>query len=175
MFYQLLSYVFINVRLRHELVKKHFTPINREIGSTACPIETLKGLQQALAAEKNKHPRQPTNALIIHGNGNLKINEDPGILALNPMKLILKGAQIVHESSIAGRLDDAMRVSNKWKIPSSRLVVSGKGDSACLEEHTVSTIEEALKITAPYRDNTSGKRYHMIFSVTKSEEMPAKT
>src|SRR3569832_1294265 len=104
-----LAYLFTSVREKHGLAKEHLTPINREIGSSSTPIKNRQELYTALLNEflhDSKH--RPTNALIIHGDGNLTINEDPGILRLNPMKLVLVGAQIVCESSSRARLFDEM-------------------------------------------------------------------
>jgi len=169
--FKLLAYFFTDMRQRHSLAKEHFTPINREIGSIAHPIGTIKELRQALAAEKNKPKHQPTNALIIHGDGNLAINEDPGILDLNPMKLILEGAQIVHRpsASLAGRLDEEMGRTGKWQVAASRVVTAANVDASFAEDHRVSSIEEALKATAPRRDWTSCKRYHMIFTIARPQ------
>lgn len=74
---------------------------------------TIAALQAALIIEKSKPKHQPINALIIRGDGHLEINEDPGILNLNPMKLILEVARIVHRPSAIGRLDDEMSRSDK--------------------------------------------------------------
>ncbi|OGN55623.1 MAG: hypothetical protein A3D96_00830 [Chlamydiae bacterium RIFCSPHIGHO2_12_FULL_44_59] len=171
--FKLLAYFFTDVRERHSLAKEHFTPVNREIGSAANPITTIEALREALTAERNKPKHQPTNALIIHGDGNLAINEDPGILGLNPMKLILEGARIVHKPSAAVRLDDAMWRTGKWQVAAVRVVTSANVDASAVNDHGVSSTEEALAVTAPRRDWTSCKRYHMIFSIASPQQVAA--
>lgn len=166
--FKLLAYFFTDMRARHSLAKEHFTPVNREIGTAAHPITTIEALRAALMAERNKPKHQPTNALIIHGDGNLAINEDPGILELNPMKLILEGARIVHRSSLIGTLDTAMLGSGKWQFAAMRVVTgAANADASVVKDHGVSSVKEALAVTAPRRDWTSCKRYHMIFSIAR--------
>jgi hypothetical protein len=74
------AYVFSDVREKHSLAKEHLTPIDRHIGKVFSPSQNIKDLEDELSREFTsdlKH--RPTNALIIHGNGNLEINEDPGM------------------------------------------------------------------------------------------------
>ena len=166
-FFKGIAYLFSRVREKHHLVKEHLTPINREIGSTSNPIKTIEALRHALNIERTSDPKNhPTNALIIHGDGALTINEDPGILDFNPKKLILDGAQIVHQPSPTDRLDDAMVRSGKWK-PSTFRLVTGNPDNPGAILNRVNSIEEALQATAPRRSWTSCKRYHMIFNLAR--------
>jgi hypothetical protein len=159
-----------SVRENHLLTKEHLTPVNREIGSASNPIKTRNELRQALEAERNADPKnRPTNALIIHGNGSLTINEDPGILQFNPMKLVLEGAKIVHEPSSTGRLDDAMRRTGKWQVRAIRIVTSSSVNDAAEGAHNVNSIDEALQAFAPRRSWTSCKRYHMIFNLARPQ------
>lgn len=162
------AYLYADVREKHHFAIEHFTPINREIGSVANPIKSSKELLDELRKEKSSDAKhRPTNALIIHGDGNLKINDDPGILAINPMKLILEGARIVHEptASMSGRLDDQMRYTRKWQVSSFREVSSSKTDTTFVKAQENKSIEEALQATAPRRSWFSCKRYHMIYNV----------
>ena len=116
-----LAYLFSDVRGKHNLAKEHFIPVNREIGSVSNPITTREELGEAFDAERQSNPKNRlTNVLIIHGDGNLTINEDPGILRFNPMKLVLEGARIVHQPSATGRLDDAMYHTGKWQVSEVR-------------------------------------------------------
>ncbi len=148
-----LAYLHADVREKHRLVQEHLTTINREIGSVAKPITSRNELYEALSnARLSDRKNRPTDALIIHGDGKLTINEDPGILHFNPMKLILEGARIVHEpnSSMESRLDEAIARTGKWI---GSVVVR------------VNSINEALQTTAPRRSWLSCKRYHMIFNL----------
>jgi len=156
-----LAYLFTSVREKHGLAKEHLTPINREIGSSSTPIKNRQELYTALLNEflhDSKH--RPTNALIIHGDGNLTINEDPGILRLNPMKLVLVGAQIVCESSSRARLFDEMSNTHKWR----------KGAASVTTSRSINdSVDEALRVVAPKRSWTSCKRYHTIFTLARPQ------
>lgn len=162
--FKALAYLFADMRQRHALAKEHFTPINRVIGSIAHPINTIQELRDALKREQNQPKHQPTNALVIHGNGQLAINEDPGILRLNPMKLILDGAQIVHRPSAIGRLDDAMWETGKWQVGATRIITVANIDATAINDHGVASVKEALEVQAPRRKGTC-RQYHMIFSL----------
>ncbi len=159
-----ISYASSIVRERHYRVKEHLTPINREIGSASDPVSDRRQLSQLLFEEGCRFDRnnRPTNALIIHGDGNLTINADLGILRFNPMKLILDGAKIVHEPNhgLDERLDDKMTGTGKWKFDFRRTAAS-----ANVISRSVASIDEALQVTAPRRSWTSCKRYHMVFTL----------
>lgn len=165
-----LAYLSSSVRENHRLTKEHLTPVNREIGSVSNPITTREELRKALEAECRSNPKnRPTTALIIHGDGNLTINEDPGILQFNPMKLVLEGAQIVHQPSAAGRLDDAMFRSGKWQVSAIRVATSSNPDNSGATTHSVKSVDDALRATAPRRSLTSCKRYHTIFNLARPQ------
>lgn len=146
-----LAYLSSSVRDNHRLAKEHLTPIDRLIGSVSNPIVNRSDLCKALQKERSDPKNRPTNALIIHGDGKLTINEDLTILNLNPMRLILQGVKIVPKSSISldGRLDDGMRSTGKWIYPS------------------INSFKEALEEIAPWRSWTSCKRYHMVFTLAR--------
>lgn len=164
--FKALAYLFSDVRGKHRLTNEHFTPVNREIGSISNPITTRDQLENALDAELQSDPKNHlTDALIIHGDGNLTINEDPGILKFNPMKLILEGCKIVHEPSAIGRLDDKMFGTGKWQISPVRTITGSDADKSGAKAHRVNSIDDALKAAAPRRSWASCKRYHMIFNV----------
>jgi hypothetical protein len=147
-----LAYLSWSVRENHRLTKAHFTPIIRTIGSPDNPITSIKNLQKALKEEREADPiNRLTDTLVIHGDGNLKINEDPGILRFNPMKLVLEGAQIVHNPSHFGRFDEAIMKTGNWKFAKS----------------SVATIDIALTIQAPRRSRFSCKRFHVLVGVPK--------
>lgn len=164
-----LAYLSSTVRKNHLLIKESLTPINREIGSSSNPIKTRDELEQALEAERKadlKH--RPTNALIIHGNGALTINEDLGILEFNPMKLVLEGARIVHQPCHISRLDDAMSATRKWQMHAFRIATPSNPDNSLANSQSVSSVEDALRVTAPRRGWT-WKRYHMVFNVARPQ------
>lgn len=166
---KIFAYLFSDVREKHLLAKEHLTPIDRHIGKMLNPIQSVEDLQKALKLEfESDLKHRPTNALIIHGNGKLEINEDPGILRFNPMKLVLEGAAIVNRPSMFGRLDEAMYGIHKWEAQGVRKVTAlTSSDVSFVRTHRVCSIEEALQTTAPRRNRTSCKRYHMIFMLAR--------
>lgn len=167
-----LAYLSSSVRENHRLAKEHLTPINREIGSASNPIITRDELKQALNAARKADPKnRPTNALIIHGDGALTINEDLGILQFNPMKLVLEGAQIVHQpsASMDGRLDEKMARTGKWQVNASRLATPSNPDNSFAKSQSVTSVDDALRVTAPRRNWASRKRYHMVFNVARPQ------
>jgi hypothetical protein len=149
------------MKARHNLAKEHFTPIVRTIGLPGSPIKTILDLRIKLREERERMNNdgvvlnQPTDALIIHGDGNLVINDDEEIVGgfnpMNPMKLILVGAKLVKEPSNApdGRLIDNIRASKKWKFAPK----------------AVDTVEAAQNFRESLRDWTSCRRYHTLFSL----------
>lgn len=165
-----LAYLSSTVRENHRLTKEHLTPINREIGSASNPIKTGDELRQALETERKADLKnRATNAIIIHGDGNLTINEDLGILQFNPMKLVLEGAQIVHQPSATSRLDDEMYRTGKWQVNAVRVATSSNPDNSFAQSQRVSSVDDALRATAPRRSWTSCKRYHMIFNLARPQ------
>lgn len=159
-----LAYLHSDVREKHNLAKEHLTPINREIGSFDEPIKTFKELERMLKSEYESDTKnRPTSALIIHADGDLKINEDPGFLQFNPMKLILEGADIIHAPSYLGRLDDAIRATYKWNVSVVRRV-----GSADFNAGQVKSIAEALQDTAARRKWNSCKRYHKLYVIPRA-------
>jgi hypothetical protein len=114
-------------------VYNHFNPepplvvlgnSNHRIGSNELAIK-LQGV-------KAQHPALDT--LIIYGNF-FEITQDPGILALNPMKLILVGARIVEDHSSSDSLYHQM-ITRGWNID-----LSTGQPLLCLE---FATIQDAL-------------------------------
>jgi hypothetical protein len=165
--FKVLAYLSSDIREKHSLVKEHFTPINRVIGSVANPIKTRHELHEAIAAERKSDPKNHrTDAMIIHGDGNLTINEDPGILAFNPMKLILDGVKIVHEPAMGDRLDDKMLFSGKWKV--GPRMITNDPSIAGAKVQQAKSIDDALRYEAPKRSWTSCKRYHTIIEMAKA-------
>lgn len=163
--FKLLAYVFSDVKERHRLAKEHFTPIEiQNIGSQEAPIATEKELAEALREFNEKNSKdQPVNALVIHGDGNFEINRNLLVLEINPMKLVLDRARLVHNehgNETIPLLDNTMRDSGKWLANGSR-----ESDSTFTIVQTVSSVEEALSVAAPSRGWMSGKRFHMVFEI----------
>lgn len=148
-----LAYLSPAVRENHRLAKKYLTPIDRRIGSIDNPIKTSQELREALSNENIlNRMHSPTKALIIYGDGNLTINEDPGICIFNPKKVILIGAKLVHEGSATGRLFEKLKSKNKWFF------------KVCRSE------EDALKCKADRKKFLSSKRYRILFTVKPNSQ-----
>jgi hypothetical protein len=159
--FKVFAYLFSDVQEQHRLLREHLTPIDREIGSVANPIETPEALQQALNTEFANDGERITHALIIRGK-NLRINTEPGILRFNPLKLILNGATVVHAPSAVPRLDDEMSRTGKWEgIAGLRVVDVGSVTAAGPQ-----TVAAALADTPPRREFVGCKRFHKIYYVT---------
>lgn len=159
--FKALAYLSSEIRGMHRLVREHFTPVDRVIGSVANPIKTREALSAAIRAERESDPKnRRTNAMIIHGDGNLTINEDPGILAFNPMKLILNGVKIVHQPAAAPRLDDGMIRSGKWE-GGARIITPNNACAPGAKVQQAKSIDYALRYEAPKRSWC--KQYHTVF------------
>lgn len=85
------------------------------------------------------------------------------------MKLVLEGAQIVHQPSMALRLDDAMYKTGKWQVSACRVATSSNRDNSFAKSQSVNSVDDALRASAPRRSWTSCKRYHMIFNLARPQ------
>ena len=159
-----LSYLFDDVQEKNAFTQQHFTPINRIIGTKEAPITTEEQLKDALLDEKLKPLNQRTNAIIIYGDGNLKINAEPGILQFNPAKIILVGAKVIHASCGRERLDDAMILSGKWKDTEMVSVVTNPEQSGTAA-HTADSVDAALNEPNPSRGCFTGKTFHVLYQL----------
>jgi hypothetical protein len=141
-------------------------PVGRNyIGVEGEGYKTWNALSNDLhrMADMVKADGSVTEALVIYGDGNLQINDDPGILRFNPMKLILVGAKLVHEPSSAGagRLDDQLSSDRRpeWK---------GSGFRACPGTFTpveeVASVKEAL--SKQHTRMKDGRFFHRIYYVS---------
>lgn len=133
------------------------------LGTVDKPIANAINLDVAVntLAEKT-----PIDVLIIYGK-NLNVKLDPGLLKLNPMKMILVNTNIGNQHSyqldpkeknveVATNLDTCLKASGKW-----------------LERTTVKTIEEALMESLPRRPGFC-KSYHGIYYVKTAQPPPPK-
>lgn len=161
------------VREKHNLVKQYLTHTgkyalcNRYIGDPTHPIKTFEELQKALTVEAQKNPEDETGALVIYGDGNLTINEDPGILEFEPFKLILIGAKIIHKSGPADRLDDLMKKTGKWNLSPFRLVTLGNTDNSYAGNRSAQTLDEALN--APLTKIDDYEDYHEVYTLPQAQ------
>jgi hypothetical protein len=151
------------VRKNHRLVREHLIPINREIGTFLLPIKTEDELKEALTREGKNYLNRPTNALIIHGDGNLQINDEPGILQFNPMRLVLEGALIISQSSYKSRLDEDLLSTRKWESTHGWKMFTQVGTILT----KVNTIVEALEAPLRRRGWLTWKCFHRVFVVPR--------
>lgn len=93
-----LSYLSKATRDEHGLIKKHFTPVNRTIGSLEKPLNEEE-LQAALRKIAKEPLHQKINALTIYGKDDMQLKTDPGFRNLDPKKVIFVGARIINGSS----------------------------------------------------------------------------
>jgi hypothetical protein len=156
-------------RINHRLVREHLTPVNREIGTWERPIRSDEQLRAVLAGEWNNDARhRPTNALIIHADGNLEINTEPGILRFNPMRLILEGAQIVHRSSATSRLDDRMHATGKWNTGDGwRSATNANPHASVVAQRQILTVAQALEAPLRKRGWLTCKCFHEVFQLPR--------
>jgi hypothetical protein len=153
-----LSYLSQSTREKHRLVKQHFTPENKFIGSHQNPLDENQ-IFEALQVLHKDPLHQKINALVIYGK-DVQMNNDPGIGRLNPKKLILVGAQIVHQPSPFDRLDDKLSRYRKWCSKVLRLP-----GGTFVTQKPVRNIVEALADQLPRRPG-SFARYHRVYVVT---------
>lgn len=110
--------------------KKPMLPI-RQVGNSSSLIPSVYVLTTRLKVERQNY--QALTALIIYGD-NLELIEDPGILALNPQKLILVGACIVESN----------QSTSLWQLMKCKGWFLYKGDVSIVK---VKSVNEALKAT----------------------------
>lgn len=166
-----LSYLSETTRDQHELVKKHFTPINITIGSDKEPLDEA-GIKSELEKIQNEPLHQKINALIIYGQDDVRLNTDPGFVKLNPKKVILAGPRIIHEPCAGNRLDDMLSGNKKWMSDTQRSITENKPDCTFVKQLEVESVNEALAEQRPRRP-WSLKRYHVVYVVPnlKSSEL----
>lgn len=154
-----LGYLTSTIRKRHELILTHYIPIDRTVGGERQRLN-LAQIRLALDEQrKQNHLDQATNNLIIYAQEGTNINDDPGILDLNPRKIVLVGAKIVHEPSAFGRMDDMMVSSSDWE---SGVRIN---HSTYVSQHKVKSVDEALQDILPKKSFFSSERYKRVYVV----------
>lgn len=116
-----LAYFYSKMRENHRLTIRHFTPHDVIIGSPQQKLQTQTQVDDELD-KLIRHPlHQKVNALIIHGESHLKIQQvDDHIQGLNPQKIILVGPQgeSLHDP---GMPDDYAKLVGCYKPPVQRM------------------------------------------------------
>jgi hypothetical protein len=134
----------------------YFCPIKtakmiQSIGSSAYRILSLDSLTKELASAKQRY--QAIDTLIICGD-TLEITKDPGILDLDPIKVILVGVQFV-VSVETDNLTQLM-VNRGWQ----------KNSLDELNIIEVASVEDAVRATLPVNPETF-MPYPTVYSVKK--------
>lgn len=158
-----LSYLSKSTRDQHALIKEHFKPIDKTIGSAEKPL-VKSDIRAALRCLGCEPLHQKIHALTIYG-ANVQLNTDPGFLELNPKKVIFVGAKIVHEPTEHLRLDELLSGSKKWKRDAVRVVTASESGTF-VDQIVVKSVDEALTHQTERRPRSS-KRYHGIYVVAK--------
>ncbi len=123
------------------------------MGSLSDPIGSVEELAEMLAEVKKQHNELGT--LIIYGY-HFFIYQDPGILALNPIKLVLVGVQIAN-SDEANSLVQCMIKKDDW--------INGVNpDFSGIIPIEVSSVDDALKGALKINTETN-KPYHTAYWV----------
>lgn len=153
-FFKGLGYLSASIKEKHHIVVKHFTPIDRTIGSEEKRL-TLEEIKEELkkyreGGEQNQYS-QKAKTLKIFAKPGTTLKYDPGILELHPQKLILIGASIVQ-----GELDECM-VSWERTLEDRSVVVQHKMDS----------IEKAEADIPPTRSQWSFKQIRRVYVIEK--------
>ncbi len=120
------------------------------IGSSEQPLD-LQGIRAQLG-ELSSDVKVDT--LVIYGR-NVQLKEDPGIVQLNPKKIILVGAQLVE-----GQLDNILASKKEWfSLPS-------KINGTLIQPVEIGSVEDAIAIKRPSRGGTFNRaRFHMVYYV----------
>lgn len=137
-----LSYLSKSIRDEHSLAVMHFTPIERlNIGKHYARLN-IAGITNEL---DGKNPlNQPVNALVIFAQPGTTIYTDPGIVRLNPRKLILVNACI--KNLLTGNLDLDYKLSEElgWERRNYR----GPNETYVIQ-HRVASLGAALLENPP--------------------------
>jgi hypothetical protein len=157
-----------SIRERHRLTIEHYTSIDREIGDENNRLD-LATLTNRLREEKqNNHLNQPTKNLIVYAQPGTDLNTDPGLLDLNPQKIILVGAKIVHKSCAGYRLDDTLACNPDWESGKMRVVKLNHPQpnfSTFVTQRKVNTVDEARDDVPPRKSFFSFERYKRIYVI----------
>lgn len=167
------AYLSKDIRENHDLAKKHFTPIDITIGSEEERLDE-NGIKMELEMWRKKDPlHRKVNNLIIYGNGNVQFNTDPGFVSMNPKKVVMVGAKIIHAPAMH-RLDDELSDKKKWLVGGivrecidhlETQIANKVTFITHITQLKVSSVKEALDHKTPRRSFLSSKRYRAVYLV----------
>jgi len=160
------GYLSKSIRERHNFAIVHYTPVDRTVGSEAGRLN-LDGIRQNLLQLMiNNRLNQPTNMIVVYAEPGTCLNEDPGLLQFDPKKIVLVGAQIVHEPSDVRRLDDELDEKLGWQ---TRMYAAARHDGkySFVIQHKVGSVEAARNDLPPKKSphRTSSERLKRVYLV----------
>jgi hypothetical protein len=132
------------------------------IGSQESRLDE-NGIREELGKLSGK---KNVDILLIYGDGSVRFNTDPGFVDMNPKKVILVDARIIHAPCSVTRLDDTLADKKEWLGSMFRAGSGGNMDEAtCIKQLEMPSIQEAI-------DHKPDKysfmqRYHVVYRVSQ--------
>jgi|GEM_PF-2683676 len=166
------------IRERHSLAVQHYTPINRlTIGSDKQRLDINEIEVELTKQKQDNHLQQKTRALIIYAKPGTKINTDPGLLELEPQKIVLVGAKIVHEpcGGMGGRLDDTLLQDSDWETGLRKSSMRQANFGTFVTQWKVNSVNKAIRDIPPRKSMFSCERYRRIYVVEEIQEDEIRT
>ena len=162
-----LGFLSQSIRTRHRLAVIHFTPVNLTIGSQNARLNLDAIKQKLLEFRTRNQYNQPTNLVVFAEEGTF-INEDPGFISLNPQKIILDGARIIHAPSAIGRLDETLcgRGWDRRAVRNLTVVGDASADKTTfVTQWKVKSVNEAILDAPPKLSLFSFERLKRVYIV----------
>lgn len=146
-----LGYLSDTIRHRHQLAVRHFTPVHYTIGSPEKRLTLGEISQELKAYGQGNALNQPAKYIIVYAEEGTMIEQDPGFLNLNPQKIILVGARILHAPGLF-RLDDSL-CDNGWDSCALRAIRLGgpvhPEDTTLVTQRKMASVQAAIQDAPP--------------------------
>ena len=169
-----LGYLSPSIRAYHQLVIRHYTPVDHIIGSEENRLNLSQIEAQLREIRENNLLTQPTRNVVIYAEEGTQIEKDPypGILDLDPKKLILIGAQLTRSPSSTSCLDMYMQSDSYWE---QRHTPNRPKNATLLKECRTNTAQwkveslaAAVRDTPPRISLFSFERYKRVYVVSET-------
>lgn len=179
--FKAISYLSPAIRENHRLAILHRTPVDKTLGSPEERLnlqEIKRNLQEVQLS--NNPLNQPTGNLVIYARRGTLIINDPGIIALNPQKIILVGARLTGDDFNQEALDEVLAKTGEWHVRSSGDFLYGKNSSATImnvdgvdicygdtfiPQWEINSVEQAVKDIPPKRSFFGSERVKRLYTV----------
>jgi len=168
-----LGYISAKMREADANARKHYTPLDRTIGSKDRRLKLDEIREEILNMQNNNHFHQATKNFVVYAQNKTLINEDIGFMGLDARKIILVGAKIIHKRNTENRLDDLLKEDSRWNCAKERTFIGeerGK-DVTFVKQFDVGSVEEAENSVALRRGLLSLKRFHQVYVVNGIESV----